>query len=231
MPTRWGARVPQLRRLDTRVAEHPMLPSETVLTFFTASVLLALAPGPDNIFVLTQSAQNGIVAGLLVTLGLCTGLIAHSAAVALGVAAIMQTSAVAFSALKILGAVYLLYLAWQAFRARAANIAKGPKRKSDLGRLYRRGIIMNLTNPKVSIFFLAFLPQFADPAKGPVIPQIMMLGGLFILATMIVFSSVALMAGALGDWFSKSARGQLILNKVAGVVFVGLALKLAMPDR
>jgi threonine/homoserine/homoserine lactone efflux protein len=212
-------------------AENPMLPSETVLTFFTASVLLALAPGPDNIFVLTQSAQNGIVAGLLVTLGLCTGLIVHSAAVALGVAAIMQTSAVAFSALKILGAVYLLYLAWQAFRARAANIAKGPKKKSDLGRLYRRGIIMNITNPKVSIFFLAFLPQFADPAKGPVVPQIMMLGGLFILATVIVFGSVALMAGALGDWFSKSARGQLILNKVAGIVFVGLALKLAMPDR
>jgi threonine/homoserine/homoserine lactone efflux protein len=208
-----------------------MLPSETVLTFFTASLLLALAPGPDNIFVLTQSAQNGIVAGLLVTLGLCTGLIVHSAAVALGVAAIVQTSAVAFSVLKILGAVYLLYLAWQAFRARAANIAKGPKKKSDLGRLYRRGIIMNLTNPKVSIFFLAFLPQFADPAKGPVIPQIMMLGGLFILATVIVFGSVALMAGALGGWFSKSARGQLILNKVAGVVFVGLALKLAMPDR
>jgi threonine/homoserine/homoserine lactone efflux protein len=90
---------------------------------------------------------------------------------------------------------------------------------------------MNITNPKVSIFFLAFLPQFADPAKGPVIPQIMMLGGLFILATVIVFGSVALMAGALGDWFSKSARGQLILNKVAGVVFVGLALKLAIPDR
>ena len=93
-----------------------MIPIETLLTFFAASVLLAIAPGPDNIFVLTQSALRGKSAGLFVMLGLCTGLIVHSTAVALGVAVIFQTSALAFSALKFIGAGYLLYLAWQAFR-------------------------------------------------------------------------------------------------------------------
>jgi threonine/homoserine/homoserine lactone efflux protein len=217
-------------RLVVPGPKHPMLFSETTLGFLAASVLLAIAPGPDNIFVLTESALNGIVAGLLVTLGLCTGLICHSAAVAFGVAALIQTSPVAFSALKLLGAGYLLYLAWQAFRAKAANIADGTRRKSEPGKLYRRGIIMNLTNPKVSIFFLAFLPQFVDPMNGSVTAQIMILGGLFILATLVVFGGVALMAGLLSDWFSRSDRGQLILNRVAGIVFVGLALKLAMTD-
>ena len=96
-----------------------MISSETIITFSTASILLALAPGPDNIFVLTQSALRGKRAGIVVMLGLCTGLIVHSSAVALGVAVIFQASAVAFSALKFVGAGYLVYLAWQAFRASA----------------------------------------------------------------------------------------------------------------
>jgi len=208
-----------------------MLPIETIITFFTASVLLALAPGPDNVFVLTQSALHGRTAGLVVMLGLCTGLIVHSAACAVGVAAIFQTSTAAFSALKFLGAGYLLYLAWQAFRVKATNMSPGPNSKVDRGKLYRRGIIMNVTNPKVSIFFLAFLPQFADPARGPVTVQIMLLGGLFILATIFVFGGVALSAGTLRQLFSRSNRVQIALNRMAGVVFVGLALKLATTER
>ncbi|APZ91799.1 LysE family translocator [Fuerstiella marisgermanici] len=208
-----------------------MLPLDSMLTFLTASVLLSLAPGPDNIFVLTQSALNGKLAGLLVTLGLCTGLLVHTSAVAFGVAAIVQTSAVAFATLKFLGAGYLLFLAWQAFRGAGADLAKVGANKSGLGMLYRRGVIMNITNPKVSIFFLAFLPQFAVPANGPVIPQIMMLGGVFILVTLSVFGCVALAAGVLSDRFSKSDRVQRTLNRIAGVVFVCLALKLATTDR
>jgi threonine/homoserine/homoserine lactone efflux protein len=208
-----------------------MLSGETILGFLAASVLLAIAPGPDNLFVLTQSALHGVVAGLLVTLGLCTGLVCHTAAVAFGVAALIQASPVAFSVLKLLGAGYLLYLAWQMFRAKTENLAEGPKSQCDLGKLYRRGILMNLTNPKVSLFFLAFLPQFVDPGKGSVTGQIMMLGGLFILATLVVFGGVALLAGTLREWLSKSNRGQLILNRIAGSLFVGLALKLAMTGR
>lgn len=208
-----------------------MIPVESILTFFAASVLLALAPGPDNIFVLAQSAVHGRRAGLLITLGLCTGLLGHTFAVVVGVAAIFQASAVAFTALKVAGACYLLYLAWQAFRAAAAAQPSGADVALGGWQLYRRGIIMNLTNPKVSIFFLAFLPQFADPARGNLAGQLVALGGLFIVAALIVFGSIAIAAASLGRWLQRSARAQIILNRVAGAIFAVLALKLLVTER
>jgi threonine/homoserine/homoserine lactone efflux protein len=208
-----------------------MIPIETLLPFFAASVLLGIAPGPDNIFVLTQSALHGRGAGLVVMLGLCTGLIVHSIAVALGVAVIFQTSAVAFSALKFLGAGYLMYLAWQAFRASAARFEAELIPEANLWKLYRRGIIMNITNPKVSIFFLAFLPQFADQSRGPISLQLLLLGGVFIIATILVFGGIALLAGTLGKWLNRYPRAQNIMNRVAGAVFVCLALRLATTER
>ena len=208
-----------------------MIPIETLLPFFAASVLLAIAPGPDNIFVLTQSALRGKSAGLTVMLGLCSGLIVHSTAVALGVAVIFQTSALAFSALKFIGAGYLLYLAWQAFRTSATTFQAERSPEANLWKLYRRGIIMNITNPKVSIFFLAFLPQFADPSRGPISLQLLLLGGVFIIATILVFGSIALLAGTLGRWLNRSARVQNIMNRVAGTVFVCLALRLATTEQ
>lgn len=204
-----------------------MIPIDTLAAFLTASILLALAPGPDNIFVLTQSAIKGRSAGIVVILGLCTGLIVHSSAVALGVAVIFQRSATAFFILKMIGAGYLAYLAWQAFCVSADQIPNESENDLIPWKLYRRGVIMNITNPKVSIFFLAFLPQFADPLRGPVSMQILFLGGLFIIATLFVFSSIAFLAGSLGQWLNKSDRIQTTLNKIAGTVFLGLALKLA----
>lgn len=208
-----------------------MLSAETVVTFFSASLLLALVPGPDNIFVLTQSALRGKLAGLLVVLGLCTGILVHTTAVACGVAVIFQASTLAFTALKLCGAGYLLYLAWGAFRAPATAIAADNGNGLRPGQLYRRGIIMNVTNPKVSIFFLAFLPQFADPARGPISLQMILLGGLFIVATLLVFGSIALLAGSVGELLHRSPRIQRVMNGLAGTVFVGLALKLATVER
>ena len=205
-----------------------MIPIETIFTFFTASVILALVPGPDNIFVLTQSVVKGKQSGLVVMSGLCTGLIFHSTAVALGVAVIFQTSTIAFTLLKFVGAGYLAWLAWQILRAPAEKINSDSDSEVSLFKLYGRGIIMNITNPKVSIFFLAFLPQFADPLRGNVTIQILILGGLFILSTIIVFGSIALLAGSIGNMLNKSNRAQLLMNKIAGMVFIGLAVKLAM---
>jgi threonine/homoserine/homoserine lactone efflux protein len=156
-----------------------MIPAEVLGTLFVASVVLALAPGPDNIFVLTQSALHGRSAGLLVTLGLCTGLIVHTTAVAFGVAALIQTSAYAYTLLKFAGAVYLLYLAVQAFHAAGSKVPAGANSARSARQLYVRGIIMNVTNPKVSIFFLAFLPQFADPARGSLVFQLLVFGAVF----------------------------------------------------
>ncbi len=207
------------------------IPVETLSVFVAATVALALAPGPDNIFVLTQSALHGRKAGIFVTLGLCTGLIFHTAAVALGVAAIFATSALAFTILKLVGAGYLVYLAWQAFRAGASNLSDGQSVTLGSRQLYGRGVIMNITNPKVAIFFLAFLPQFADPALGAVTGQIFIFGAIFILSTLLVFGSVAWFSGFLGDWLKGSARAQVILNRLAGIIFVGLALRLAIAER
>ena len=204
-----------------------MISPELLITFFSASVLLALAPGPDNIFVLTQSILYGRKAGLLVMLGLCTGLVVHSTAVALGIAVIFKTSEIAFSVLKILGSGYLIYLAWLAFRSSSSKIQLKTDGDIKFWKLYGRGIIMNITNPKVSLFFLAFLPQFTDPSKGHVTLQVLLLGGFFIIATVLVFGSIALMASTIGKWLNRSERIQKTLNILTGVIFLGLAFKLA----
>ena len=206
-----------------------MIPVDQLAIFFLASVALALAPGPDNIFVLSQSALNGYRGGLAVTLGLCTGLIFHTTLVALGVAAILKASVLAFSILKIIGAAYLLYLAWGAWHA-AKNAVLQQSSSLNLPQLYRRGIFMNISNPKVSIFFLAFLPQFANPDHGSVSTQIMLLGGLFMLVTLLIFGSIALLAGRLSQWLLNSERAQARLNHLASIVFAGLALKLLFTD-
>ncbi|WP_417519712.1 LysE family translocator [Marinobacter sp.] len=203
------------------------MPVESLITFAIASAILGIAPGPDNIFVLAQSALYGKKSGFLVTLGLCTGLIVHTTAVAFGVAAIFQTSAVAFTLLKMAGAIYLLFLAWQAFRASADRFEGAGLNLRSSGALYRRGIFMNITNPKVSIFFLAFLPQFASPAHGQVAAQIFLLGGLFMVISLVIFSAVAVLAGQLGGWLNSSPKAQVYLNRIAGAVFASLALKLA----
>jgi len=207
------------------------MPVESLAAFILASALLSIAPGPDNVFVLMQSALYGRKSGVFVTLGLCTGLIFHTTAVALGVAAIFQTSTLAFTVLKVLGAGYLAYLAWQAFHAKASDLHAPRSTLRSLGALYRRGIIMNITNPKVSIFFLAFLPQFAAPQNGALAPQIFLLGGVFILVALIIFSAIAVAAGSLGNWLQSSPRVQWYLNRIAGTVFAALALKLATATR
>ncbi len=207
------------------------MPLDTLSLFFAASLALCVAPGPDNIFVLTQSSLFGRLAGFVVTLGLCTGLIAHTTAVAVGVAAIFQTSELAFNALKFIGAAYLLYLAWGAFRAGRTRLDGDEAPAVSLKALYARGVVMNITNPKVGIFFLAFLPQFADPAAGSIGGQMMMLGGIFIIATLLVFGAIAWGAGFIGGWLRRSARAQLLMNRLAGTIFVALAVRLAVAER
>ena len=208
-----------------------MFDVNTIVMFFTASVLLALAPGPDNLYVMAQSMLKGKSAGLLITLGLCTGLIGHTAAVAFGVAVLFQTSSMAFTALKFIGAAYLLYLAWKSFSASEGKLSIQKGAETSSWYLYRRGVIMNITNPKVSIFFLAFLPQFADPARGAIIWQILLLGLVFIIAAIIVFGMICILAGTIGERLRRSPRTQNIINRVAGFVLLGLALKLATSQR
>ncbi len=204
---------------------------DTSLVFLGAAALLALTPGPDNLFVLMESASNGRRAGLLVVLGLCTGLVGHTLAVALGLAALFAASAAAFTVLKFAGAAYLAWLAWGAWRAPAGAAAAEARAAEPAGRLYLRGVVMNLTNPKVVLFFLAFLPQFVQPEAGPVVLQLAWFGLLFIVATLVVFGAIAWFAGYFGERLRRSARVQQVLNRASAVVFAGLALRLATSRR
>lgn len=198
---------------------------QSLMAFFSASLVLAISPGPDNIFVLTQSALYGRLAGLLVTAGLCTGLLVHTAIVALGVAALISASPFLFAFLKTVGALYLLYLAWLHFKAQPVDFTLQQKGLTPT-QLYRRGIIMNVSNPKVSVFFLAFLPQFTNPEAGPIVLQMIVLGGLFIVATIVIFGSIALSAGTIGSRLKKSPKIQQIMLRTTGIILTGLALAL-----
>lgn len=211
---------------------------ETLIAFFGLSVLLGLSPGPDNIFVLMQSAQRGWRVGLAVVVGLCIGILGHTTAVALGLAALVAASPMAFLALKLAGAAYLLYLAWGAWRAPVSASADAlpqgqaqPLSARQALQMVGRGVVMNATNPKVLIFFLALLPQFADPARGSVAAQIVVLGGVFMLATLLVFGAIALFSGWFGGLLQRSARAQRWLNRSAALVFMALALRLATAQR
>ena len=191
--------------------------------FVVASFILGVAPGPDNLFVLVQSATYGARAGLWVVAGLLTGLVIQTLAVALGVAAIVAASPMLFWAIKIAGASYLVYLAVMAWRA--GGVQEGRTlATTDALALWRRGVIMNITNPKVLIFFLAFFPQFlVQNSDVPIVVQMIVLGITFMLTTSVVFGGVALGAGVLADKL-RTPKVQFYLNKTAAVIFVGLAV-------
>lgn len=208
-----------------------MLEFQTIIMFMSASILLALAPGPDIIFVLTQSMTKGSRSGIVIALGLCSGLIFHTSAVALGVAVIFQTSIIAFTILKCVGAAYLLYLAYMAFKDASKSKLEAQNAPVDLLSLYKRGILMNITNPKVSIFFLAFLPQFTNPELGSITPQIFSLGALLMLSALMVFSLVSLLSARIGEWFMQTQNGEKILNRLSGTIFAALAVKLVLTSR
>ena len=202
-----------------------VLSIETLIAFVTASVVLSLVPGPDNLFVMSHSALKGWRIGFYTTLGLCTGLIGHTVLVAIRVSVIFRTSAIAFNGLKIVGACYLLYLAWLSVQNKELNLG-GTDRDSTNRSYYFTGVIMNLTNPKVALFFLVFLPQFVNTSNDNVTIQIFLLGLLFILSALCVFTSIAYLASFLEDILKKSKTVNKNLNILAALVYFALAINL-----
>lgn len=204
---------------------------ETTISFFGLSLLLCLTPGPGNVFVLLHSAIYGRIAGIFLVLGLCSGLVLYSSAVALGLAALFATSAFAFTVLKWCGASYLVYLSWQAFHSPVGAQTSAQTGSSAPARMYLRGIVMTLTNPKIVFFFLAFLPQFTAPEQGNLAAQLLWLGLVFIVATLVVFGLIVYFSGAFGVMLQRSARAQRILNWLAGSIFLGFAVRLIYLQR
>ena len=199
-----------------------------MLEFFIAALVVAVAPGPDNLFVLAQSATHGAKAGFCVICGLCTGIVIQVTLLVLGVSALIAASPKAFFVMQCLGAAYLLYLAYKSFRVHAGTVKLNESgERLPLRKLYLRGIIMNITNPKAVLFALSFIPPAVkmDSPLNPTV-QMVILGAEFILATFIVFGSVALLAGAVKKFMLKSPKANRNLNWFSGAVFVLLAVAL-----
>ena len=204
------------------------MPFDLWVSFTVAAAVLAVAPGPDNLFVLLQSAMYGARAGIFVTLGLCVGVFIQTMLAAFGVAAVVAASPTLLMIIQFAGAAYLLYLAWGAWRAPAGG--NGDESASKYPRLtgfqlWRRGILMNITNPKVLIFFLAFFPQFIvkGATETEVMVQMLIMGMTFLVCTLVVFCTVAWCAGTLADRL-RSPKVQIILNKTSAVIFTVLAI-------
>ena len=201
-----------------------VLSIETIITFITASVVLSLVPGPDNLFVMSNSALRGWKIGLYTTLGLCTGLIGHTILVAIGVSVIFQTSTIAFNGLKIVGAFYLVYLAWLSIQNKELNLGKASQNSSNKS-YYLTGVVMNLTNPKVAIFFLVFLPQFVN-SNNNVSSQVFLLGLLFIISAFFVFTSIAYLSSFLEGTLKKSKTINKNINLIAALIYIAIAVNL-----
>ena len=201
-----------------------------MFNFFVAALVVALAPGPDNLFVLAQSATHGAKAGFSVICGLCTGICVQTALLIVGVSALIAASPIAFFVLQCCGAAYLLYLAYKSFQVRAGVVkldAGGEGAGLPFRRLYLRGIIMNLTNPKAVLFALSFIPPAVDMSRdmSPSL-QMVVLGAEFVTATFIVFGSIALLAGAVKKFMLNSPKANRNLNWFSGCVFIALAIAL-----
>ena len=200
---------------------------DTLLAFLGISVLITLAPGPDNLMVIGQSLARGRRAGLAFGLGCAAGCLTHIAWATLGVAALIRASAGLFTAFKLAGAAWLVWLGIQALRSGGALSPAAGSPPRQWQRDVARGFVANALNPKVGLFFLAFLPQFADPARGSVSLQMLVLGLVFIAQTVVIFGSMAFAAGHIGRLLARRPRLGPWLDRLCGVLFIGLAVRLA----
>lgn len=199
------------------------------IAFLGAAMLLTLAPGPDNLMVLSLGAARGRRAGIAFGLGCAAGCLSHTLLAALGVGALIAASPAAFGALKLAGGLYLLWLGGQALRSAGPGAVDASRPAGDgPARLFGRGLLANAINPKVITFFLAFLPQFVDAARPDIAGQILQLGVVFTLQGALLFGAIGYFAGGLGQTLRRRPAVGRWLDRVAGLLFVGLGLRLML---
>jgi threonine/homoserine/homoserine lactone efflux protein len=201
-----------------------------IALFVAASALLAIAPGPDIVYVLTRGIAQGRRAGIAAALGFASGCIFHTLLAAVGIAALIRSSELAFDLVRYAGAAYLAWIGIQALRHRSAFSIEGAGDAKALATIYRQSVIGNMLNPKVTLFFLAFLPQFVNAAAGHVGWQMALLGVVFMGVTIVVFGAVAIFSGWIGAWIRRKPAIGERLNVFAGLTFIGLGIRVALPD-
>jgi threonine/homoserine/homoserine lactone efflux protein len=211
-------------------AERPSMTTSLLLYFLGASVALTVAPGPDNIFVLTQGIARGRRAAVVTALGMCSGVSVHTTAAAFGISALFYSSTLAFHAVKYAGGAYLLYLAYRTIRERSTIRLAPAEALGDL-HLFRRGFIMNVLNPKVALFFLAFLPQFVVAAGPPMPLQMLLLGFIFMLQAVVIFTLIGYFSGTIGSYILARPTLARRFDWLTAGVFASLGLRLALAKR
>jgi len=208
-----------------KFSKSPYLDYETLISFALATSALAISPGPDNIFVLVQSMTNGKAYGLATVAGLITGCIIHTTLLAFGVSIIIRENETLFFIIKLLGALYLLFLAYKVLKSDGQlHLESDVTPKKSLKGLFVQGFFMNVLNPKVTIFFLAFFPGFLFSGTMATEIQFFVLGGIFMIVSFIIFAAIALLAGQIKTYTLQHKNSGLVLKWIQVLVFVGIAV-------
>lgn len=209
-----------------------MIPLQDLALFAAAALVMVLTPGPNMVYLLSRSICQGRAAGVISLLGVIAGFVIHMLAAAVGLSAIFMAVPFAFEALKWAGAIYLLWLAWQAVRPGALSPLQPQALPADPPRrLFLMGFATNLLNPKVAMFYLALFPQFVDPERGSVLAQSLVLGAVQMSVSFAVNLLIALSAAGIASWFSRHPAWLAAQRYVMGGVLAGLALRLALEER
>lgn len=206
-----------------------MLTLEQFSSFLIAALLITATPGPDNLMVLGMGIAKGRKPGIVFGLGCALGCLSHTLLAVVGISALIAASATAFTLLKVVGGLYLIWLGFNAWRSSGAvDITTTTTVDTPLKSLFFKGCLANAINPKVVLFFLSFLPQFVVTDHGHVGTQIAWLGLTFTVQAAILFSMLGYFSGAIGQWLGRRPNAGRILDRVAGTVFMGLGLKLIL---
>jgi threonine/homoserine/homoserine lactone efflux protein len=206
----------------------PMPSPTALLVFVLAGSVLVAIPGPNHLYIVTRGLSQGRAAGLASAAGVETGTLVYSAAAAAGLAALIASSALAFDAVRYLGAAYLVFLGVRALRRYQPPRLDGSARPIPLRRVYAEGVLVNVLNPKVALFFVAFLPQFVDRSRGATALQTLLLGALFTLLAVLSDGGYVLLAGTLGRRLRKGAASRRRLERLSGGIYVGLGVGAAL---
>jgi threonine/homoserine/homoserine lactone efflux protein len=201
----------------------------TLLAFAATALVLLLIPGPAVLYIVSQSVEHGRRAGLVATLGVHAGTMVHIAAAALGLSAILVSSSLAFGAVRLVGAAYLIYLGLRTLLDRSSGEGTPPEpHEARLGRIFRQGVLVNVTNPKTALFFFAFLPQFVDPHGAAVPEQIIALGLTFALLGLVTDSLWGIAAGSAAGWVKGRSAVRSVQRWITCCVFIGLGVATAL---
>jgi threonine/homoserine/homoserine lactone efflux protein len=202
-----------------------------LLSFLAAAVVVQILPGPGMLFIVANGISGGPRAGVAAACGAATGMVVHTCAAALGLAALFQRAPAAYDGLRIVGAVYLIWMAIGHLRGDGAELGERAGRNTrPARRVYVRACLNNLANPKVILFYLAFLPQFVDPHSGSVPVQLLALGSVFLLLGLAIDLCIGLLAGRIGEWLRGRASAQRLLDKLAGAILAALGVRLLVWD-